>query len=120
MEGAIIHEDDITKRTLGGVSRQPQGNAFVPSSKNAKRSALFTRPKTKRRWHKRPKGYNTDEDEAAKKGVGVDGSDAVVEERGDAAESEHHSSSEEEEAMEENNDDDEMMSQDAEGSEVGS
>lgn len=131
-EDAMFDDDTTTKRTLGGVSREPRSAAFVPAVKSGKKP-LFQGPKQKRRWHKRPEGYNTDDEKAgeqskktkkrtAKRGT-ADEASAVDPEAGGNEEmadstapaAEQQDDSEEDEEV---NEDEEMMSQDAEGSEV--
>lgn len=53
------------KKTLGGVSRETQAT-FLPASKTPRSLALLDRPKGKRRWHKRPEGYHTSDEEKEK------------------------------------------------------
>jgi hypothetical protein len=50
--------------TLGGVSREAP-SMFSPSTRR-KQKGLFQVPKAKRRFHKRPEGYRTSDEEMAK------------------------------------------------------
>jgi hypothetical protein len=50
--------------TLGGVSREAP-SMFSPSTRR-KQKGLFQVPKAKRRFHKRPEGYRTSDEEMTK------------------------------------------------------
>jgi hypothetical protein len=132
-EDDVFEDDTTTKRTLGGVSREARSAAFVPAVKSGK--PPFQPPKQKRRWHKRPDGYNTDDEKDAETskgdGAGADVGTSADGETGDpeaegnntmvdvaAPAAEHREGSEEVGEVNDEDEDDEMMSQDAEGSDV--
>lgn len=56
-----IRTSDIRNKTLGGVSREKTATFFPIASREA--GVIQPPARGKRRWHKRPEGYHTDEDE---------------------------------------------------------